>query len=131
VHNNPQLCSISERCVKGLPQVFRSGVKPWCDPDAASAEDIVRIVESCPSGALWYTLDGVEHRDFGRPMGIRVARNGPYEVTGGICIEAPDGASECSREHYALCRCGASCNKPYCDGSHWDAGFIDESQDQG
>lgn len=131
VYNNPQLCSISERCVKGLPQVFRRGQKPWCDPDAASPDEIAALIERCPSGALWYSIEGVEHRDFGQEPAITISLNGPYEVAGGVVTEAPDPATVCSHEHYALCRCGASCNKPYCDGSHWEAGFVDETQAQG
>jgi CDGSH-type Zn-finger protein len=125
VHNNAQLCSVSERCVKGLPMVFRSGRSPWCDPDAATVEDIIAVIESCPSGALAYTIDGVRHDSLDREPSIRVTKDGPYEVRGSVCIEADPGGADCSREHYALCRCGASRNKPYCDGSHWEVRFTD------
>ena len=39
-----------------------------------------------------------------------------------VNVEFGDGAS---KEHYTLCRCGASKNKPFCDGSHWAVGFRD------
>jgi hypothetical protein len=93
------------------------------DPDAASVEEIIATIRTCPSGALSYTLAGVEHRDrAGPPM----VKNGPYAVTGGIeLLNHPlgDGAST---EHYTLCRCGHSQNKPFCDGSHWQVGFTDD-----
>jgi len=56
---------------------------------------------------------------------VTVADNGPYQITGGIelvDVKRGDGASS---EHSTLCRCGASKNKPFCDGSHWNAGFRD------
>ncbi len=128
VHNNPQLCSVSRRCVEGLPQVFRRGRQPWCDPDAAPVADIIALVETCPSGALWYSVDGEEHRDFGQASAVTVMKDGPYAVTGGVVVEAPDAGVDCSKEHCALCRCGASANKPYCDGSHVEAGFTDPEE---
>ena len=60
-----------------------------------------------------------------RPPMVTVTEDGPYAVTGGIelvGVKLGDGASP---EHYTLCRCGASKNKPFCDGSHWDVGFKD------
>lgn len=57
---------------------------------------------------------------------IRCRENGPYVVTGPVKIVDhlgnpffPPG----SKDNVALCRCGASKNKPFCDGSHREAGF--------
>ena len=54
-----------------------------------------------------------------------VSKDGPYDVTGSVEIGEPraEGASE---EHYTLCRCGGSKNKPFCDGTHWSIKFTDE-----
>ena len=57
---------------------------------------------------------------------IEIARDGPYQVRGGIALEGTDLFEGASQEHYALCRCGHSRNKPFCDGSHWYAGFKDD-----
>jgi CDGSH-type Zn-finger protein len=54
-----------------------------------------------------------------------VADNGPYQITGGIELTDVKQGAGASPEHYTLCRCGASNNKPFCDGSHWDLGFRD------
>ena len=54
-----------------------------------------------------------------------VLKDGPYHVTGRVEMDEPraEGVSE---EQYTLCRCGASKNKPFCDGTHWDIKFTDE-----
>jgi CDGSH-type Zn-finger protein len=127
VHYNRALCSASERCVKGLPTVFKSKGDPWIIPDADELDKIIETVKRCPSGALSYSIDGVEYRDQERDPMITVTPNGPYEVTGGIeLVDPPEPCEGASTEHYALCRCGASKNKPYCDGSHWDVKFTAE-----
>jgi CDGSH-type Zn-finger protein len=54
---------------------------------------------------------------------VTVTPNGPYEVQGGVRLEGAEFGAGASREHYCLCRCGASHNKPFCDGSHWEVGF--------
>jgi CDGSH-type Zn-finger protein len=54
-----------------------------------------------------------------------VTKDGPYAVSGGIELAGVSFGDGASQEHYTLCRCGASKNKPFCDGSHWDAGFKD------
>jgi len=103
--------------------VFRREGSPWIHPDAASADDIARIIEKCPSGALSYTRDAVLHKDLEREPAIRIARGGPYEVVGGPELADPDGCHPESAEHYTLCRCGESRNKPFCDGTHWQVPF--------
>ena len=102
--------------------------KPWIDPDAAEPERIIETIKRCPSGALSYTLDGEYHMDQDRDASISIGKDGPYKVVGGPSLEDPgnSGTKPVSKEHYALCRCGRSKNKPFCDGSHRDAGFKDE-----
>lgn len=131
VHDDRTLCSHSAECVRGLPAVFRPGERPWIQPEAAaSVDEIVRTIRRCPTGALSYTLttpdgaaEGAQVRDFGLDAAIRVRADGPYEVRGGIPLEVPPEQQPATLDHYSLCRCGASRNKPYCDGSHAEAGF--------
>jgi truncated hemoglobin YjbI/CDGSH-type Zn-finger protein len=102
-------------------------------------DEIVRAVRDCPSGALSYAVDGVEARDEvnyhgTREPAIEVTRDGPYRVTGGILLVDEHGAAipgngGASREHYALCRCGNSQNKPFCSGMHYYVGFRDPVPD--
>ena len=54
---------------------------------------------------------------------IQVAKNGPYIVHGECKIKDADGNVFKSKSPAALCRCGASVNKPFCDGHHSKIGF--------
>ena len=125
VHDNRGLCAHAGVCTDRLPSVWRMGVEPWIDPDGATVEAIVETIEACPSGALSYTIGGEERRDGDKPPAIHLAKNGPYVVTGNISLEGVEFGEGVSREHFTLCRCGASKNKPFCDGCHYDAGFED------
>ena len=80
----------------------------------------------CPSGALSYTKDGVLYKDQDREPAITIEKNGPYCIVGGIDLNDPKGSKPESKEHYALCRCGASKNKPFCTGEHRDIHFEDD-----
>jgi CDGSH-type Zn-finger protein len=129
IHDNRKICSHAEECINNLPSVFKLNSRPWIDPDGARVEEIVQTIRKCPSGALSYSIDGIEYKDQKErdPM-VTVSKDGPYVVTGGIeligdNIEFAEGAS---REHYTLCRCGASENKPFCDGIHRAINFKDD-----
>lgn len=129
VHDNRKICSHAAECVNNLSSVFKLGSRPWINPDASKMNDIVDVVRRCPSGALSYSIDGVEYRDpeEQRNPTVTVLKNGPYHITGGIeligeNIQFGEGAS---KEHYTLCRCGASENKPFCDGAHKSSNFND------
>ena len=81
------------------------------------------MVEKCPSGALTFRFDGDDVEPL-LPEAIAVTDDGPLWVTGGIPVEVA-GASLETRNRVTLCRCGASANKPLCDGTHKDVGFAD------
>jgi CDGSH-type Zn-finger protein len=123
--DNRYLCAHVGACSDGLAEVFRYQQEPWIDPAAAPADRIREVIARCPSGALAYAQGGREVRDLEREPAITVSQNGPYFVVGGIALETDAWGQCASREHYALCRCGKSRRKPFCDGSHWD-GFSDE-----
>ena len=121
--DNRGLCAHAGFCTSELPQVWNE--KTWSDADAATKEEIIATIEKCPSGALSYAIDGKVHSNYhGDETQIQVSRNGPFLVRGDFALDAEtlDGNSD---DHYALCRCGQSKNKPFCDGSHWYAGFKD------
>ncbi len=126
IRDNRGICSHAGFCTAGLPAVWRSGAEPWIDPAGASPQDIIETIRRCPSGALSYSQDGPVETDVGGEPGIKVSRNGPYRVTGSIGLQGVEFGDGASREHYTLCRCGHSRNKPFCDGSHWYAGFKDD-----
>jgi CDGSH-type Zn-finger protein len=106
--------------VTGAPAVFLANVQgPWIRPDAMPVERVVEIAHACPSGAIRYRrLDGAPD-ETAPPVNLASVREaGPYAFRGQLVIEgAPAGFRA------TLCRCGASKNKPFCDGSHRDIGF--------
>ena len=121
-------CIHAQECIRGLPAVFDRDRRPWIDASADSADAVARVIERCPSGALTYV-----RKDGGTPEVpsdnlVEVSPNGPLYVRGDIEIaDADDNVLlECTR--VALCRCGASANKPLCDGSHERIGFADSGQ---
>jgi CDGSH-type Zn-finger protein/ferredoxin len=126
VHDNRAICAHAGHCSDGLPSVFKYREEPWIDPAGAKVEAIIETVRTCPSGALSYSLGGVEHRDQQREPAVTVSKDGPYAVVGSVQLMDQSWGEGASREHYTLCRCGSSKNKPFCDGTHWSVGFKDE-----
>jgi CDGSH-type Zn-finger protein/uncharacterized Fe-S cluster protein YjdI len=130
IHDNRKICSHAAECVNNLPSVFKLNARPWISPDAAETkEEIINTIKKCPSGALSYSVDGMEYRDQNDRMPIiTVSKGGPYLVTGGIDLIGDNikWAEGSSKEHYVLCRCGASNNKPFCDGMHRLINFKDD-----
>ena len=126
IHDNRGVCAHTGYCTDNSPTVFRLGLAPWIDPDGASPEEIASTIRSCPSGALSYTKDGILYKDQERDPMIKIAKDGPHQVIGGPELKDPTGSQPESKEHYTLCRCGGSRNKPFCDGRHWHINFRDD-----
>lgn len=130
IHDNRKICSHATECVNNLPSVFKLNARPWISPDGADTkEEIINTIRKCPSGALSYSVDGIEYRDQNERMPmITVSKGGPYLVTGSIDLmgDSIQWAEGASKEHYVLCRCGASNNKPFCDGMHRVINFKDD-----
>jgi CDGSH-type Zn-finger protein len=125
IFDNRAICSHAGYCTDRLKSVFRMGAEPWIDADGASVQEIVAAVERCPSGALAYARDGIEAPPPGREPEVTVMNDGPYAVTGSVELVDVAFGDGASKEHYTLCRCGGSKNKPFCDGTHWAIGFKD------
>jgi CDGSH-type Zn-finger protein/truncated hemoglobin YjbI len=135
IFDNRGICQHSGLCTDRLAAVFRTSQEPFVAPSGGRMDEIVRAVRDCPSGALGLAFDGEQARDLAdwhgrREPAIEITQDGPYRVTGAIPLADADGAdvpraAGASREHYALCRCGHSQNKPFCSGMHWYAGFRD------
>ena len=125
IRDNRSICAHAGYCTDGLPAVFKDGAEPWIDADAAAAPAIIATIRKCPSGALSYAVDGAEpERESREPM-ITATKDGPYAIVGGVELLDAAWGDGASREHYTLCRCGGSRNKPFCDGTHGDIGFHD------
>jgi CDGSH-type Zn-finger protein len=125
IYDNRALCAHAGFCTDNLKKVFRQNAEPWIEPDGAAVAEVVETIERCPSGALAYAVDGVEGPRQERPPLVLVTDNGPYAVSGAIELVGVGFGDGASTEHYTLCRCGASANKPFCDGSHWRVDFRD------
>ncbi len=126
IHDNRGICAHAGRCTDGLASVFRLNEEPWIHADAASADEIIATIQKCPSGALSYSVDDVEHRDRDGEPTIFVAPNGPYVVSGKPDLNVTKRGEGASKEHFTMCRCGGSKNKPFCDGTHWHIEFKDD-----
>lgn len=127
VLDNRGTCAHSGFCTDRLASVFRLGQEPFVAPSGGRMDEIVAAVRACPSGALSLAIDGHELRqvvDQPWDPAVQVSKDGPYRVTGAIPLTASrnEGAS---LEHYSLCRCGHSLNKPFCSGMHWNTTFKD------
>ncbi len=130
----PGLCIHSAKCVEALPNVYHPNDKPWIQPENASAEALQQQIATCPSGALSYYLKGEDPSQArqtsalapsstGGLVEVEVMSNGPLMIYGTIRVKGKDGKEEVQENSCALCRCGASSKKPYCDGSHKQLDF--------
>jgi CDGSH-type Zn-finger protein/uncharacterized Fe-S cluster protein YjdI len=115
-------CIHSRFCVTWGPKVFIANVKgPWINPDAMATDALAEIAHVCVSGAIRYKRKDGHPDEHAPPVNlISVREGGPYAFKADIRLDgAPAG-----NFRYTLCRCGASKNKPFCDGSHHDANFV-------
>lgn len=120
----PDACIHSAICVNGLGDVFQPKEKPWIKINAASTEALVKQVKACPSGALSYYMNDEENKAAeSLETKIEVLEDGPLLVYGTLKVTHKDGSEETKNKTTAFCRCGASHNKPYCDGTHVKDGF--------
>lgn len=120
VYYNKDRCIHFAACVRGLHAVFDTQKRPWIQADQAPPEQIAEVVRRCPTGALHYVLAQGE-AETPEATTVDVRANGPYFLRGDLSINTPGGTLRDTR--MALCRCGGSSNKPFCDGTHRQNGF--------
>ena len=120
---DPRRCIHARHCVLGEPAVFLANTKgDWLFPDQATPVRIAIVATSCPSGAITYEpLDGAPGEAVPHVNVARVRENGPLAMHADLHIA---GQPEPQPYRATLCRCGASANKPFCDGSHKASGFV-------
>ena len=113
------ICIHDGACVFGAGDVFDPRRRPWVDLSNVDPERIAGVIRGCPSGTLHYRrLGGGDDEQPERPATIVATRNGPYFLRGDIEIVAASGEHLHACLRAALCRCGASRNKPFCDNNH-------------
>ena len=124
VYWEPRICNHTGNCFRSLPDVFQPQNRPWVMVDAASADKIAEVVTTCSTGALHFErLDDGPQELQPEETTIDARPNGPLHVRGRVRIVGPGGQVIREDTRVALCRCGASENKPFCDGSHRRIGF--------
>lgn len=122
----PDICIHAAECVKGLPAVFDPNKKPWVNLKNSESKEIMATIDKCPSGALSYKTSGAlvdENILETSSAKLNVRLNGPLIVKGNFELFDADGNEIETKSKIAICRCGASENKPFCDGSHSKIGF--------
>ena len=120
---DPTRCIHAAECIRTAPQVFDSRRLRWIRPDLGTPELIATAVHRCPTGALSYSLPNGPAEAVDAEAAIRPARDGPLYVRGEVRVETEDGIVVAEGSRMALCRCGATKNAPFCDGSHREVGF--------
>ncbi|HXQ81942.1 MAG TPA: CDGSH iron-sulfur domain-containing protein [Opitutaceae bacterium] len=120
------LCAHAGECVDGAPRTFftKEAGRRVSHPDASPAEQVIATIRRCPSGSLLYKLRGKLVDGYSAETEVRVEKDGPYHVRR---AKLGGDARPATQDHYTLCRCGASLNKPFCDGTHAKVRFSDGS----
>lgn len=120
VNWRPHLCIHAKECVKSLPKVYNPNERPWIKIENASTEELIAQINKCPSGALSYDSKNMTTNESisKTEVEINALPNGPLIIKGSHKINGKQ------TDQSALCRCGASQNKPFCDGSHAKIDFV-------
>ena len=133
----PSACIHATTCYRELISVFNPRKRPWVNMEGAPTDRIIEIVKKCPTSALTYDWNDPEkssdkpsegsyelleeesrNRMSGKPVEIRIMKNGPYIVEGDFRVLGSDGREKRPMLMTSFCRCGASESMPFCDGSH-------------
>ena len=127
IHFDSSKCIHSRSCVLSHPDVFVPNVVgAWIHPDAQPVEELMRIGQNCPSGAISVVRVGAgtaamaDSNGFPLVNTVRLRENGPLAIEAQLLIKGQPQAIP----RATLCRCGQSQSKPFCDGSHGAAGFV-------
>jgi CDGSH-type Zn-finger protein/uncharacterized Fe-S cluster protein YjdI len=121
-----RLCIHVGECGRADNELFVGGRQPWCQPDLVRPDEVADVVLRCPSGALTYLRkDGGPAESASSENVVTVVYNGPLYLRGDLAIDGAADDMPGVSFRAALCRCGASKNKPFCDNSHEEIGFKD------
>ena len=122
---NRSICAGASKCANSYPSIYKSAAEDWINPDGASVDEVINSVKACPSGALSYEIDSRKTFESHDVESVEIIKGGPINFKGKIELEDVKWSSFANKEKFALCRCGASKNKPFCDYTH--ASLDDES----
>lgn len=122
----PRKCIHATTCYRELIDVFNPRKRPWVNMEGASTEEIIRVVKLCPTQALTYSYNAditPEVKPVEETPEARVMEDGPLVLKGEFTIYDTDGKELRHMKMTSLCRCGASNNLPWCDGTHRKVGY--------
>jgi uncharacterized Fe-S cluster protein YjdI len=135
VYWKPKKCIHATICYTQLLEVFNPRKRPWINMNGSTTEKIIDIVNRCPTDALTFqwNRDINEGENLGNtkytepikdlPVEIQIMKDGPIVVTGKIKLTNEEGKEYKTYSITSFCRCGASSNMPFCDGTHRKIGF--------
>lgn len=109
-------CYHAAECVRGLPKVFNPKRRPWIELEHADSDAIVEVVNRCPSGALSMVEAAGDRQN--SDTNVTVMPTGPYRIKGDFTVTDMAGQEIETGSVAALCACGQSSKKPFCDGTH-------------
>ncbi len=122
-------CTHVAACLRGAPKVFNALRQPWVDPDAAHPDRVAEIIQRCPTGALHFQrLDGGPEESVPEKNTVILNEDGPLYLRGNIEVLSKDGDVLLHDTRIALCRCGFSRRKPFCDNFHIMNAFTDSGK---
>lgn len=126
----PAVCTHSGICARTLPSVFKPKERPWVQYENGTTEQIKSTIDLCPSVALSYTMDSdktpetpTNSNSNTKQTEVEIIPNGPMKISNGFQQKNTDGTVSEVNNTTFYCRCGASKNEPFCDGSHTQVGF--------
>ena len=120
------LCIHVGECTRAKGALFEMGRKPWCELDGADDAHVRDVVARCPTGALAARFSDPSMDETPPAENtVTVADGGPLYFHGELDIDAAPERAPGLAHRAALCRCGLSSNKPYCDNSHVKGDFAD------
>ena len=132
----PSKCIHATTCYRELIEVFNPRKRPWVNMSGASTDEIIRVVDLCPTKALSYKLNSemdnsnnmkekvnneneITPNEIQQPVTeVRVMKDGPLLVKGNFRIIDANGNEKKPMKIASFCRCGKSGEMPFCDGSH-------------
>ncbi len=140
VYWKPSKCIHVTTCYKELIEVFNPRKRPWIDMKGASTDEIIRVVNLCPTDALTFKWDDekktvltdaaiedkTEILQMENAAEIRIMKDGPLVVKGSFKIIGAEGSELRQMKMASFCRCGKSNKMPFCDGTHRKIGFASD-----
>ncbi len=141
----PAKCVHATTCYRELIEVFNPRKRPWVNMKGASTDEIIKVVDKCPTQALrWYWNDEKKREEYEKqkvqqsryelahepieekPVKVTIMKDGPILLQGKFRITGADGNELKTLSLTSLCRCGHSSTNPFCDGTHRKHGFRDD-----